>query len=754
MTFTWRRTLLTGLVLLLAVGIGIPFLKADGFRRNIQEGLEKALGRKVEIGGKVRFNVFTGPGFSAEDVVIFEDPAVGIEPFAYVSELALRVKPSSLWTGRLEFSSLRLDEPTLNLVKNEAASWNVQPLLARTSGTQMPDIEVRSARLNFKFDDTKSVFYLTNTDVDIDRTGDSSYTIRFSAEPARTDRAAQGFGTFTGRGLWKDGELSVRMDIEKSAIGEAMVLLTGRDIGLHGVFTGRTQWKGPLDHIAITGNLRVEEVHRWDLMPAKAGGWPVAFRGEANLRAGELSLDVLPADNPNLPLAVRVRARELLRQPRWAAAATLLQVPAPAVLEVLRHMGGGLPQKISADGTLTGVIEYTASQGIQGLVALRDGTVRTEGTGPVKLQKANLVFTNGQISLQPATAELESGQALQVEASYTPGSDDLAVRLTSRGFPMVRGQAGAIPLLDPFESLTWKGSLTYVRQQDKPGAWSGDFSILRATLPVPGLARPVAIEGATVRIDGDKVTADRLRGTAGEVEFSGDYRYDPELPRPHRLKVLIEKADAAELEALLKPTLSRREGFLARTLRFGAAPLPSWLASRHLEAAVAIASLTAGEVELGALKGRLLWDGGQAELVEASLEHNDLHASGKLSIRLQHADPEYRLQGKVSGLSWKGGELEGEGRLETSGLGIALARNARSTGTFQGRSLALLPEGEFRSVSGAFDVQAAKVRFSSLEAAYNGEVYQGQGAAENDGKLLFDLAAGKKQLRVETGISQ
>ncbi len=77
-------------------------------------------------------------------------------------------------------------------------------------------------------------------------------------------------------------------------------------------------------------------------------------------------------------------------------------------------------------------------------------------------------------------------------------------------------------------------------------------------------------------------------------------------------------------------------------------------------------------------------------------------------------------------------------------------RNARSKGTFQGKSLAVLAEGDFRTVSGAFEVDSVKVKLSSLEVAYNGEIYQGQGAAESDGKLLVDLTAGKKPLRVET----
>ena len=68
-------------------------------------------------------------------------------------------------------ASIRLDDASINLTKSGPASesgrWNfssiVNPSVIRTA----PAIHVRSGRINFKFGDTKSVFYLTNTDLDI-----------------------------------------------------------------------------------------------------------------------------------------------------------------------------------------------------------------------------------------------------------------------------------------------------------------------------------------------------------------------------------------------------------------------------------------------------------------------------------------------------------------------------------------------------------------------------------------------------------
>src|SRR5947209_12835700 len=94
-------------------GVVAPQLSANRFRGQIQRALEAALERHVTI-REVHFNLFTGPGFSVEDVLIDDDPAAGVEPFAHVALIRARVRFNSLLTGRLAFSNLTLVEPSVN----------------------------------------------------------------------------------------------------------------------------------------------------------------------------------------------------------------------------------------------------------------------------------------------------------------------------------------------------------------------------------------------------------------------------------------------------------------------------------------------------------------------------------------------------------------------------------------------------------------------------------------------------------------
>ncbi|MDQ2899125.1 MAG: hypothetical protein M3Y07_04900, partial [Acidobacteriota bacterium] len=197
------QTIALAVILLIAVGIAAPYMRADSYRDRIRAALENALARKVTL-GEVRLNLFTGPGFQVDDVVIGEDPALGAEPFAYVPTLRATPRLWSLWTGRLEFASVSLDGAQINLGRvtvpladgARGIRWNFEPLLRPGILRAFPNIGLRSGRINFKAGNTKSPFYLINADLDIapPSTGGGDWRVQFRGEPARSDRPAFGSG--------------------------------------------------------------------------------------------------------------------------------------------------------------------------------------------------------------------------------------------------------------------------------------------------------------------------------------------------------------------------------------------------------------------------------------------------------------------------------------------------------------------------------------------------------------------------------
>jgi len=169
-----RKFLLAaGLAAVLA--LAALFLPLDFLRPEVARAMERSLGRKVEI-GHVHVNLFGIPGLTLEDAVIHEDPRAGIEPFAYVPSLGAGIRVLSLFRHRLDFSSLNLGDATVNLVKSASGTWNFQMLLEQAShnGTALPEIKIRGGRVNFKFADTKSVFFFDDADLNVSPYGRGS----------------------------------------------------------------------------------------------------------------------------------------------------------------------------------------------------------------------------------------------------------------------------------------------------------------------------------------------------------------------------------------------------------------------------------------------------------------------------------------------------------------------------------------------------------------------------------------------------
>src|SRR5580704_15406344 len=97
-----RYLFLAALLALLFAAFYVPRISADNYRERAKTALEKALGRKVEI-GKVRFRLLPSPALTISDVIIGEDPGIGAEPAAYVTTLQAVPRFTALFGGPLEF---------------------------------------------------------------------------------------------------------------------------------------------------------------------------------------------------------------------------------------------------------------------------------------------------------------------------------------------------------------------------------------------------------------------------------------------------------------------------------------------------------------------------------------------------------------------------------------------------------------------------------------------------------------------------
>ena len=108
--------MLTALSAFVLIGLIAPFINAARFSGRIKDAVEASLGRKVEF-ERANFTLFSGPGFSLENVSISEDPAFGLEPFAFVPTVHARLRLDKLLVGQIRFTGLQLVSPSLNIVR-------------------------------------------------------------------------------------------------------------------------------------------------------------------------------------------------------------------------------------------------------------------------------------------------------------------------------------------------------------------------------------------------------------------------------------------------------------------------------------------------------------------------------------------------------------------------------------------------------------------------------------------------------------
>ncbi len=726
-----RRVALALMLIAAAAALAAQFLRADRWAGSIRWRLERTLGRKVEFGA-VRLSVFGGPGFVLENVVIHEDPAWGAEPFAYVESLELAVRLTALAGGRVEFSGFRLASPHVNLMRRPGG-WNFAAWLERFSNNRshpLPSVIVRQGRLNFKTGDTKSVFYLSGTDLDLLPASGAGQPaqLRFSGEPARTDRPAEGFGRLRGRGrvgLAAEAELDLDLELERSAISEILVLLGNRDFGIEGFVASRARLAGPVSNLSLTGSIELSDLPRYSwLAPGRRNA--LQYRARLDLKNGEFELDV--PEREGLPVSLRTRTFQSQGVTRWALSLVLRDLPAAALLEPARQTGLRLPEGAVVQGSITGAAVYSPARGLQGRLRLSRIELGSAQTPPLRLAEADIVADRGLIRLLPATWETTQGRNVKIEALWEPEPGGIEWRLEAARMGIDEFRSAWLGLIGvPLPVMLkdcvggdWRGTLRWVRGETPAdpassgdGLWTGVIDIENSSIPVAGIAQPATLTAARVHLQGRRAEIRRLEAQVGDIEVTGNVRQES-TPARTRWEVALPALEWSDFERMLAPTLRRDAGLLARALR--RAGLPDWLRDRNAEGVLRLAGLRFGDLQLRDVRCAFRWNGPVLEIRELEADTLDGHLSGTLTADFRDSEPVYQARIGLRNVSWRGGRLDAR-------------------------------------LSGVLRLRGGKLELRDLEAAIGGETYSGRGAGTADGALELELTGGGKQVRLAGRLS-
>jgi hypothetical protein len=751
----------------LALGIIAPFINAERFSNPIRRALEAWLGRRVQFQA-VHFTVFSGPGFSLQNVLIQEAPAYGLEPFAYVPALDARIRWDQLLLGRIRFSSLRLEAPYINLVKQPGGSWNVLDLMHRLSARGdshsglFPALEVSDGRIDFRFGTRKTTLYISDADLSLspDRGGDLS--LDFSGSPARTDRAGMGFGHLRGNIHWyahpraNGDQIDGSLTLDPSNLSELTTLFAGHDVGIHGDIAGHARIGGALDAVRVNGDLHVDDVHRWDLFPSEGEGWRILYAGILDMNTHSIELHTAPQSPVQSAVTLSLRATGLLGRPDWSIGAKLNQVALGSALPLARRLGLPLPDSLAATGTLEGSAGYSASTGLSGLFVMRDVTASVAGEPRFETSIASATLAADHLHLDPATVQGPGGGTLEASGDYYFSNGRLVASLDARRFSAAelrRTLANWFGSPDALAAITagqLSGHLDYEHQSPAPPAWSGSFDIAGATMRLAPLSGPLTDCRGSFSFDANTFSLPHLSARLGNLSIAATYRFNANARRREQLRLTIPEAGLDGIQAALAPVL--QPGGLFARLGFTHRRPPAWLKERDLDAEISIPHFSAHNISLGSLRAHLLWRGtaiGFSSL-HLLLPHGTLRGSGSAAIAGDA--PHYRFRLAVSGVPWKKGLLAADVNVATSGFGDDLLSQLRASGTFSISAPVLVPDLSFDLVEGAFTLSLDGLRptlqATNVVAVTPSGTWTGSAAAGPDGKLIFDFDNGADRRQI------
>ncbi len=388
-THTLRRLLyvaFAALVVLLLVLLP-PLISLSRYQKRIANSIGDSLGRPVHL-DKVSLNLLPLPGFTLENFVVDEDPAFGAEPVIRSSSVRATLRVTSLWRRRIEFSTISFsDQTSVNLVHTAAGKWNVESILLHAAhlataptaqksagpAPRFPYIEATGARLNLKLGHEKTPISLTDADFALWLPDPQQWHLRLQGHPTRTDANVSDTGTVQLEGTLGRAAslgqvpLSLRGEWRNVPLGQASLVLLGRDAGIRGDMTLSANAQGTVSNSALQTRLQLTGARRADFVPVQSLDVDLQCLGTAtNNFHGfqDIRCSWPPAGSSDPPtLAISGSLPDIRALHTAAIEIGTPGLPAATLLDWLHIASSRVPADVAASGTLTGTLSYHPNAG-------------------------------------------------------------------------------------------------------------------------------------------------------------------------------------------------------------------------------------------------------------------------------------------------------------------------------------------------------------------------------------------------------
>jgi hypothetical protein len=693
----WGKRVLLLLILIWVAEHGLTLvIRHTPLQRRITARLETAFGRPVEVAG-YSFRLWGGPGLEADSVMVGEDARFGHEYFLRADSLTLRLRWQSLLTGHLNFGTVSLERPSLNLVHNSDGDWNLAqwlpqpsagttpaqgsqanvgpaPPLPATPSLRLSRIEVDGGRINFKREADKLPFAFIGVRGYVEPDGPGRWRMDLQATPERAAVVVQQAGTLrlTGHIGGTSSRLrpaELQFSWRDASVSDVLRILRGYDYGLRGslslFLTGATQ---STDAIwLVQGRAELRQLHRWDMAsrpdnPAinlitRMQWHPTAsslYLEDTNLEAphsnarasGEFSWGELPAiqKKPVPPLGIEVRSAvidlgDLLSWFRAFHAGVTDDISAQGTLEASAHISGWPLRIVNA---------RLANRGAD----LKGPSLRV----PVHLSEIEFHYDHGLDFLDPLTLSFgPTGGSLRLEAARkSRATNGISTLRISGNLTQVRdivATAGALgwnisrgwDVAGPMRcDLRWDGG--ELPWQAMPAGFVEWGAERGGALQAPFLNQPIEQikaraewkpGGRHIAVASASAFGARWTGTFDRRDADAQWQFG----------LSADRLVAADLDRWLNPRWRDSQSLLARMLPFLNARAAPVIAPENLFAAakISIDQFTLAPLSLHRLQGDLEIAGRRVQLRNARAQSYGGELSGAFDAELA-APPVYRAR--------------------------------------------------------------------------------------------------------------
>jgi hypothetical protein len=598
-------------------------LQHTGLRNILTARLQSAFGRPVDV-GSYSFSLLDGFALQANSVTVREDPRFGQEYFLHADSVSVRLRWTSLLLGRVEFGTLSLSHPSLNLVRNSAGEWNLTEWLPQPGvkavypapyGPAFPSSSIRfrrvvvdAGRIDFKNGDEKLPFAFVGVKgtAETDRPG--RWRLSLDAIPWRAAIAMQQAGTIHLSGDLGGTSSRLRpaaLDVNWSgaSLSDVLRLATGDDDGVRGALdlalnAHTTDQIGVWD---IQSHAALQQVHRSDLAPrADTPSLSLSARTKWDAQASDLEFSdlALESAHSNARASGRFAWNRVDAVPPGKASAnsspldlTLVsQVNLADLLPWLRAFHGGVSEALASIGSAqvhAAVAGWPPRIVSASVVSPGADFVSPNFRHPVHVGALNARYDHSAVSFPPVAVTFgPADNALHFDSPAAAGRFPLNVLHLSANVTDVHdvlSVAGALgwnlahgwDISGPARAdLRWQGSPYPWRNPPLGnidwGPGPGD-DVLR----VPFLNQPISGINAVsewksgsrhIALSSAEAFGARWSGSFDRPDSEHETDGDSDLPRGWKFTLAADHLASAEMDRWLNPAW--RESYLARVLPF------------------------------------------------------------------------------------------------------------------------------------------------------------------------------------------